>query len=713
MLANLNLRPATPHRKSAAVVGEVLAKFHPHGDQPCYEAMVRMTQEFSLRYPLVDGQGNFGSVDGDNAAAYRYTEAKLKELAIDVIGDITEETVPFRPNFDGTTEEPCVLPSRVPNMLINGATGIAVGMATSIPPHHLGDTIKALVELIDDPEVPMARLATVIKAPDFPTGCMILNSQKEISEMYRTGKGSIRMRGEWEIEEGQRGKRAIVVKSIPFAINKAQLVEKIADLIIQRKVPQLVDIRDESTTDVRVVIELATDADPEVAMAYIYKNTTLESYFAVNITALVPVGESSNRPELLSLKQCLQHFLDFREVVVERKLRYEKKKLEERIHILEGLQIIYDALDEVIRIVRKSDGRTDSANKLRVRFKLSEIQSFAVVDMRIYQLSRTNIDEILAELKIKLARKKEIEGILADRKKMLAIVKKDLLEIAEKYKDRRRCKLIKDSVEVEFREEDYVVQEDVYAIITADGWLKRIRQNNEVSSTRVREGDAILRALPLNTVDQVAFFTSLGNLYVLKVTDFPSSSGYGDPVQKLLKFKDGEKIIEAFGLSSAERTEQQEKQQSLIFNPDKRSFVFVTKKGLGLKTSVEGFDSVKRNGKRVIKVRDGDALKVVCLPAKKLAFFSRMGYGLTIDQNEIQEREGASIGIQLFGVRPDDEMVSAIPFDRADKEVEMLLASGSSKALKLSEVVAGKRALKGNKVVARGEIQSVSLAGAK
>ena len=713
MLANLNLRPATPHRKSAAVVGEVLAKFHPHGDQPCYEAMVRMTQDFSLRYPLVDGQGNFGSVDGDNAAAYRYTEAKLKELAIDVIGDITEETVPFRPNFDGTTDEPCVLPSRVPNMLINGATGIAVGMATSIPPHHLGDTIKALIELIDDPEVPMARLAIVIKAPDFPTGCMILNSQKEISEMYRTGKGSIRMRGEWEIEEGQRGKRAIVVKSIPFAINKAQLVEKIADLIIQRKVPQLVDIRDESTTDVRVVIELATDADAEVAMAYVYKNTTLESYFSVNMTALVPVGETSNRPELLSLKQCLQHFLDFREIVVEKKLRYEKKKLEERIHILEGLQIIYDALDEVIRIVRKSDGRTDSANKLRVRFKLSEIQSFAVVDMRIYQLSRTNIDEILVELKIKLARKKEIEAILADRKKMLAIVKKDLLEIAEKYKDKRRCKLIKDSVEVEFREEDYVVQEDVYAIITADGWLKRIRQNNEVASTRVREGDTILRALALNTVDQVAFFTSLGNLYVLKVTDFPSSSGYGDPVQKLLKFKDGEKIIEAFGLSAGERNEQQQKQQELIFNPDKRTLVFVTKRGLGLMTSVEGFDSVKRNGKRVLKVRDGDALKVVCLPAKKMAFFSRMGYGLAIDQKEIQEREGVSIGIQLFGVRPDDEMVAAIPFDRADKEVEMMLASGSTKSLKLSEVVTGKRALKGNKVVARGEIQSVSLAGAK
>lgn len=715
MLSNLNLRPTGAHRKSAAVVGEVLAKFHPHGDQPCYEAMVRMTQDFSLRYPLVDGQGNFGSLDGDNAAAYRYTEAKLRELAIDVIGDINEETVAFRANFDGTIDEPYVLPSRVPNMLINGATGIAVGMATSIPPHHLGDTIKALIELLDDPEISTTRLASVIKGPDFPTGCMILNTQKELAEMYRTGKGAIRMRGEWELEEAQRGKRFIVVTSIPFAINKAQLVEKIADLIIQRKVPQLVDIRDESTTGVRIVLELAADADAEVAMAYIYKNTTLESQFSMNMTALVPVDDTTSRPELLSLKACLQHFLDFREIVVFRKLTFEKKKLQERIHILEGLKIIYDALDEVLRIVRKSDGRTDAANKLRARFKLSEIQAFAVVDMRIYQLSRTNIDEILAELKAKLARVKEIDAILADRKKMLGIVKKDLLEIAEKYKDRRRCKLVKDNVELEFRAEDYVVQEDVYAIVTTDGWIKRIRQNNELSSTRIREGDSILRGLALNTVDQVLFFTSLGNMYVMKVTDFPASSGYGDPVQKLLKFKDGEKIIEAFGLSAAPKAAEGDRkasQQELIFAPQAREFIFVTRRGLGLRTSVDGFDSVKRNGKRVMKVRDGDALAVVASPAKRMAFFSRLGYGLSISQNEIAAREGASVGIQLFSVRDQDLMVNAISYDR-DALLELTLASGGTKELKLSEVIQGKRALKGNKLIARGEIAAVALAGEK
>jgi len=302
MLQNLNLKPSNSHRKSAAVVGEVLARFHPHGDIACYEAMVRMAQDFSLRYPLVDGQGNFGSLDGDNAAAYRYTEARLRELALEVIGEINEETVAFRDNFDGTVVEPVVLPSRVPNLLVNGATGIAVGMATSIPPHNLKDTIKALVELSKDPDLSVSKLTSMIKGPDFPTGCSILNSQRELVEMYETGRGSVRMRGEWEVEEMGRGKQSIVISSIPYAVNKSTLVERIAGLIIDRKLPQLVDVRDESTDDVRIVLELASGAEAEVAMAYLFKNTPLESNFAVNLTALVPGEGNSPRPELLSLK---------------------------------------------------------------------------------------------------------------------------------------------------------------------------------------------------------------------------------------------------------------------------------------------------------------------------------------------------------------------------------------------------------------------------
>ncbi|MFN4895461.1 MAG: DNA topoisomerase (ATP-hydrolyzing), partial [Pseudomonadota bacterium] len=518
MLQNLNLKPSGSHRKSAAVVGEVLARFHPHGDIACYEAMVRMAQDFSLRYPLVDGQGNFGSLDGDNAAAYRYTEAKLRELALEVIGEIDQETVPFRDNFDATVVEPMVLPSRVPNLLVNGATGIAVGMATSIPPHNLKDTIKALIELSKDPELSTGKLTGIIKGPDFPTGCNILNSQKELVEMYETGRGSVRMRGEWEVEEQARGKQVIVVTSIPYAVNKSTLVERIAGLIVERKVPQLVDVRDESTNEVRIVLELAAGADAEVAMAYLFKNTPLESNFSVNLTALVPSSEgASTRPELLSLKGCLQQFLGFREEVTEKRLVFERKQLLERIHILEGLVIIYDALDEAIRIVRKSDGRSDAAERLRERFKLSEIQSFAVVDMRIYQLSRTNIDEIRSELAEKQKRVKEIDRILKSKEAIQEIVRTDLEAISEKFGDKRRSKLIKDNVDIEFDETAYVVQEDVHVVVSVDGWVKRIRRSNDLSSTRLREGDSILAAHALTTLDSLALFTSLGTLFVLKV----------------------------------------------------------------------------------------------------------------------------------------------------------------------------------------------------
>jgi DNA gyrase subunit A len=707
MLQNLNLRPNGSHRKSAAVVGEVLARFHPHGDIACYEAMVRMTQDFSLRYPLVDGQGNFGSLDGDNAAAYRYTEAKLRDLAIDVIGEIDQETVDFRDNFDGTTAEPVVLPSRVPNLLINGASGIAVGMATSIPPHNLTDTIKALTELLDDPELACAKLAATIKGPDFPTGCLILNSKKEITEIYETGRGAIRMRGEWGVEEQARGKRAIVITSIPYALNKSQLVEKIAGLIIDRKVPQLTDVRDESTDQVRIVLELASGADPDVAMAYLFKNTPIESAFNVNFTALVPGPNGSLRPEVLPLKSCLQHFIDFRIDVTRKKLTYERKKLLERIHILEGLVIIYDALDEALKIVRKSEGRADSAEKLRARFKLSEIQAYAVVDMKIYQLSRTNILEIREELKEKQKRVDEIDRILKNPAKIRELVKKDLEAIAERYGDKRRCKLVRENIEIEFNAEDYVVHEDVYAIVTNDGWIKRIRQTNELASTRLREGDSIKRAHALSTVDSVAFFTNLGTLYTLKVADFPSSSGYGDPVQKILKFKDGETIVESFEVKA--------KQAEATLLPvheirEGHKMLLVSKQGVGFALIIEGLDSLKRSGKRAMKLRDGDFLAAVCRLEGQIGLFTEKAAGLIISAKEVPERDTAAVGVALIGVRSDDRLVSAVSFQRQAK-LKITLTNGKTTEIPSSEVCSGHRALKGNKVVARGEIVSVEKVG--
>jgi DNA gyrase subunit A len=721
MLQNLNLKPSSSHRKSAAVVGEVLARFHPHGDVACYEAMVRMAQDFSLRYPLVDGQGNFGSLDGDNAAAYRYTEAKLRELALEVIGEINEETVAFRDNFDATVVEPVVLPSRVPNLLINGATGIAVGMATSIPPHNLKDTIKAIVELAKEPELTTSKLTGIIKAPDFPTGCNILNSQKELVEMYETGRGSVRMRGEWAVEEQARGKQVIVVSSIPYAVNKATVVERIAGLIVDRKVPQLVDVRDESTDEVRVVLELAAGADPELAMAYLFKNTPLESNFAVNLTALVPAEGGSTRPELLSLKSCLKHFLDFRIEVTEKRLEFERKQLLDRIHILEGLVTIYDALDEAIKIVRKSDGRSDAAEKLRARFKLSEVQSFAVVDMRIYQLSRTNIDEIKKELAEKEKRVKEIEKLLKSKTALQGLVCSELEALAEKYGDRRKSKLIKDNVDIEFDETAYVVQEDVHAIITADGWVKRIRRTNDLSSTRLREGDSLLSGHALTTLDSVALVTSLGTLFVLKVSDFPASSGYGTPIQKLLKFKDGERIVSSFGISAnaaaptvsasgqvewplggaAVGSSSQDRRLK-----DGETLVLVGTKGTGYALTLTELSETKRTGRRIMKLRDGEFLAAVAPLSPIVVFITQDGSGLAIPQAEIPVRDSAAVGVALMGVRDDDNLVACCGVASPKMKGTLLLnlKSGKTKDVPLSEVTKGHRALKGTKVYSRDEI---------
>jgi DNA gyrase subunit A len=725
MLSNLNLKPTGSHRKSAAVVGEVLARFHPHGDIACYEAMVRMAQDFSLRYPLIDGQGNFGSLDGDNAAAYRYTEARLREIALDVVGEIDQETVNFRDNFDSTIVEPVVLPSKIPNLLINGATGIAVGMATSIPPHNLKDVVKALIELSQDSEISISKLTTIVKAPDFPTGCSILNSHKELVEIYETGRGSVRMRGEWEVEEQTRGKQCIIVTSIPYAVNKSTLVERIAGLIIDRKVPQLVDVRDESTGEVRIVLELASGADAEVAMAYLFKNTPLESNFPVNLTALVPVEGGSSRPELLSLKQCLKHFLDFRAEVTQKRLTFERKQLLERIHILEGLVIIYDALDEALQIVRKSEGRSDAAAKLQARFKLTDTQAFAVVDMRIYQLSRTNILEIRKELKEKETRVEEIDAILKSRAAIEGIVRAELEAISEKYGDKRRSKLIKDNVDIEFDETQYVVQEDVYAIVTVDGWVKRIRRSNELNSTRVREGDSILAAHPLNTLDSVALFTNFGTFFALKVSDFPSSSGYGTPIQKMLKFKDGEQIVASYGIlankggaatSSGTQAELAltGANSSVVSDrilADGDTIVLVGTQGTGYALTMAELSETKRTGRRVMKLREGENLAGVEPLAPVIVFVTQDGSALAIKKDEVPVRDTAAVGVALIGVREDDVVVACcgVASLKAKATLVLTLKSGKTKDIPLSEITAGHRALKGTKVYSRDEIVTAAI----
>lgn len=705
MLHNLKLKPEGSHKKSAAVIGEVLAKYHPHGDVACYEAMVRMAQDFSYRSPLVDGQGNFGSLDGDSPAAYRYTEVKLKPIALEILGEIFEEAVNFQDNFDASTVEPVVLPSKFPNLLVNGSSGIAVGMATSIPPHNLKDTIKATIAYIENKEITTAKLAEIIKAPDFPTACDVHNSRPELTKIYQTGKGAIRMRACYKVEDGARGKRFIVVTAIPYGVNKSQIVEKIANLIIDKKVPQLVDVRDESTEVVRVVMELANqEAQADLAMAYLFKNTPLEQNFQVNLTALIPLENNNLRPELLSLKQLIEHYVDFRIEVVERRLRFELKNLEARVHILEGFVIIFDALDEAIKIVRKSSGRSDAAEKLKIRFKLTEIQAFAIVDLRIYQLSKTNINEIREELKAHQKRIAEIYAVLKSKKKIENLVIKDLEEVSKKYGENRLSTLVKDYEEIEVNESDYVVQEEVYAIVTKDGWLKRIRQNNDYSTTRVREGDSILRAHPLSTIDYVSFITNKGMFYILKVVDFPSSSGYGTPIQKLLKFSDGEKVIESFAVESPEFESTGSTYQHLLVEGE--PLVLTSKNGTGVALEMQEILSTKRNGKRVLKLRDNDECVTVSKLDNRLAFFTKKGQALSISKKDIPVRQKAAIGVALMGLKKDDEVIASLSYSsKAKFTIEM--NAGKPKSADTSEITKGKRALKGTKIIKRGEIVSV------
>ena len=699
MVNDLHLGPEKNHRKSAAVVGEVLARYHPHGDSACYEAMVRMAQDFSLRYPLVDGQGNFGSLDGDAAAAYRYTEAKLTAIAIEAVGDIGQDTVSERDNFDQTVKEPVVLPSRVPNLLMNGSSGIAVGMATAIPPHNLTEIIKALLLLIEDPETPEAKLLNVLKGPDFPTACLILNTKAELKEIYSTGRGPIRMRGEHRVEKIKRGKvakDAIVVSSIPYAVDKSTIIEKIADLIIARKVPQLVDVRDESTDEVRIVLELAPDADPEVAMAYLFKHTPLQLNFNVNLTALVPTANPFvGRPELLSLSKILRHFIDFRELVTRCKLQFEKNKLEERLHLLEGLLSIIDVLDEVIKIVRKSEGRADAAEKLQKRFKLTEIQAYFIVDLRIYQLSRTNVDEVTTELNEKLARVAEINRLLGSKKLLLGEISKDLQRLSDTFGDARKSKIVSDFEEPEFDQEAYLQHEDVHIIVSRDGWLKRIRNTNDPQQTRIREGDALFFTEEVSTKDLLAIFTTQGNVYVTQIINVVATNSYGDPVQKMFSFQDGEQIVACM----VRRQEQREGQTELF--PTKE-VLFFTHNGYGFRGSVADLAPTTKKGKRMVRVSDGDRLRgVVVLKDKLVLFVSEEGYAILVSVGQIPVLANAAKGVILQKMTGGDALAGCANVLK-NSTVFVETGEGKPKEIEVKALTITDRAKRGLKVVKRG-----------
>ena len=547
MFQNLHLTPDAKFKKSASVVGDVIGKYHPHGDVAIYDALVRMAQPFTLRAPLVDGHGNFGSLDGDAAAAYRYTEARLKPLAIELLSEIRKRTVDWRPNFDGVHSEPIVLPARFPNLLVNGATGIAVGMATSIPPHNPVEVLDAAIAAIDDPDADPLK---TIKGPDFPTGGVLLGGKRELRAIYESGQGTLKLRGDYAVEEGPRGAKTIVVTSIPYGQEKANLVARIADVIIERKLAALVDVRDESTDDVRIVLEIKRDADPALVMTYLYRHTPLETTVPVNLTCLVPTAQPEvAEPQRLSLKAILRHFLDFRFDTVRRRFEYDLEELRRRIHLLEGFVIIYDALDEAIRIIRKSDGKADAAEKLMKRFGLDDEQADAVLETKLYKLARLEIDSIREELAEKQAEAARIEAILKSRAKLWGVVQRELVELRGMLeKEKRRTQVTASADEPEYDAEAFIQHEETVAVVSADGWLKRLRELKDPAGTRLREGDSVLAVMQGSTKEPGVLFSNRGTAYVLRLNDVPPSTGYGEPVQKLFKFGDGERVVAALSL---------------------------------------------------------------------------------------------------------------------------------------------------------------------
>jgi DNA gyrase subunit A len=545
-----NLTADAKHRKCAKVVGDVMGNYHPHGDSALYETLVRMAQPFSLRNPLVDGSGNFGSLDGDPAAAMRYTECRLARISDEMLREIDQSTVAFRPNYDGTRTEPVVLPARIPNLLVNGATGIAVGMATNIPPHNLNEVCTALVKLLDNPDLTAVQLCRYVKGPDFPTGGQILNSPDELKQIYKSGSGAIRLRGTWEEGPAGRASRTLYITSIPYTVNKAALVEQIGEVAASRKLPPLVDVKDVSTDDVRIAIELKKDADEKMVMAYLFKHTLLQTSFVVNLTCLEPTEANVEvgRPKRMDLHEMLWHFLHFRLDVVTRRLEHELEALKKRVHILEGFEKVFDALDEILKIVRKSEGKQDAAAQIMKRFTLDAEQTDAILELKIYRLARLEILIIRKELDDKRRRIRQINTLLKDEGSRWDIVRVEIGEVQKKYGDARRSTIATDEGEAEYSAEDFIVEEDNVVILSRDGWVKRQKEVKDVGSTRLREGDAVLAVLAGSTRSSVVFFSNFGVAYTARMVDIPASTGYGEPVQRFFRMKDGERIVSALSL---------------------------------------------------------------------------------------------------------------------------------------------------------------------
>jgi len=670
----LGITPDKPHKKSARIVGEVMGKYHPHGDSSIYDAMVKMAQDFSTRYPLVDGHGNFGSVDGDGAAAMRYTEARMSPFSLQMVRDIEKDTVDFTDNFDGEEKEPVVLPSRVPNLLINGSNGIAVGMATSIPPHNLSDTIDACIKRIDDENCSNDELIKIIKAPDFPTGASILG-RDAAREAYETGTGKITVRSKSEIEETARGRMRIVITEIPFQVNKARLIESMADLVRNKKIDGISAIRDESNREgMRIVIELKKDTNPNVILNRLYKHTQLQSTYSMIMLALV-----NGEPKILRLCEIIDEYLKHQKIVITRRTKFDLAKAEARAHILEGLLIALDNIDEVIKVIRSS--YNDAKEKLMVRFGLSEIQSQAILDMRLARLQgleREKIENEHNELMQKIAYYK---SILADEHKLMGVIKDELTEIKQKYGDGRRTKIVADDGGID---EEYLIdEEDVAVTLTHLGYIKRVPENTYKAQRRggkgivgltTRDSDFVKDLIITSTHDYLMFFTDLGKVYKIKAYEIPEASrtAKGTPVINFLNLDQGERVTAVIPVKEF---------------ADDNYLIMVTRNGTIKKTPMSQFDTNRKTGLIAITLKDDDKLISVSQSSGEESVYvvTKKGKSITFHEDDVRSMGRSAGGVRAITLDKDDEVVSMELDSTGERELLVMTKKGFGKRTSLDE----------------------------
>jgi DNA gyrase subunit A len=712
---NVNLTADAKHRKCATVVGDVMGGYHPHGDSSIYEALVRMAQSFAMRMPLVHGSGNFGSMDGDPAAAMRYTECRLEAISAEVLNDLDRGTVHWHPNYDGTKSEPVVLPAKLPNLLINGATGIAVGMATNIPPHNPEEVCAASIRLLDSllegKKLSARELCRTIKGPDFPTGGQIVTSTEELKQIYETGQGSIKVRATWEAGKEGRTTKTLYITSIPYAVNKTTLVERIADVVMQRKMPLLLDVKDVSTDDVRIELELKKEADEQKVLAYLFKNTPLQNNFAVNLTCLVPTENPEvGRPERLDLGSMLWHFLHFRLDVVTKRLEDEQKNLARRMHILEGFATVFDALDQILKIVRASEGKADAAKKIMARFKLDDEQTDAILELKIYRLAKLEILVIQDELKAKKKRSGEIKKLLneAGSKGIWGIVRGELeaLQAGFGKAGKRRTRIEEIGEEATFSADELIIAEDNHVLLTRDGWVKRQREIKDPAATRLREGDAVLSVIAGSTKSTVVFFSNFGTAYTTRIADVPATTGYGEPIQKLFKMKDGESII---AMASLDKRLTGGLAGDENHYPETYGFAASTD-GNGLTFGLEAFaEPSTRTGRRYARTAEGATIVGAALVNgdETVIAVSKKRRALLCGVDEVKYLASAGKGVLLMKLEGDDQLL-AVKTAKSDKDTLVVKTSmGGEQRVNTAKYSKTGRGGKGRELISRGTFTEV------